>query len=328
MGVVTVDPGAIGADWAYLGTKTPAVLKAHNVTFCTRYITRGNSSKALQWPERDMLLAAGVAITLCWETSATAALGGAAQGRADGIEAAHQATLIGYPIGLAILAAVDTDVVAANSVLVREYLLAFYANCAPYGPGLYGDEDAFALVADYDPVWCLPNALGWSPILRRWFAGLLKIFGFGFKGHIRQGREDTTLGWDYPNVCTKAFPAWGPNKPAAPQPPPVVIPPESPAPIQEDDMSNVLYVSAEPAGIPDHFDAQFFGLSNGRASLWIEWTGSGDDPVVLKRIADHKACGLQVTPVHRADLRNCTLIGPVPPGWSKDPGVDFAKVIG
>jgi hypothetical protein len=73
-----------------------------------RYLSH-KPAKNLSPGERDALHAAGLAVGLVWETTASRTLGGYAAGRADGFEANRQADALGYPKDRAVFYAVDFD---------------------------------------------------------------------------------------------------------------------------------------------------------------------------------------------------------------------------
>lgn len=214
MSTVTIPAGAKGADYAYSSNKTKALFDKYGVVWVDRYVPYGNNIKGMTIAERDYLISIGMPYCLTWETNEGAILGGATQGRVDGLRALIGAQSLQYDPACAIRAAVDTDVYAANKQLCHDYLRAFYAVIYPaYGRGLYGDNDAYQQVADVCEFWKRPNAPGWSNDHNQ-----TQPYGL----NEQQGKQDLTIGWDYPNICIRPFQACtGPHAdvPPAPQNP-------------------------------------------------------------------------------------------------------------
>jgi len=295
-----IQPGELGADYVSTSNKTRDLFTKHGVTFVTRYLKPGTSSYEITAKERDFLFSIGIAITLVFETDINAILGGATQGSIHGRAAAIDAERLEYPHACPIFAAVDTDTYAANATKCEAYLRAFYQASAPWADGLYGDTEAYKLVADRKPVWCKPNAGGWDAD-RAARAG----------AHILQGREDKTLGWDYPNVCVHPFTAWtglGADKPTTIHPPTTTATPA--IPLEDHDMANIGIIHLDDADAV--FVGTFVGPIDGPRFLDLHWIHDN----ASQRIADgHIAAGATVfggehpTPgaarLHKADLRHC-----------------------
>lgn len=122
-------------DWGR-GTVDITQLHDNGIVGICRYLSN-SPGKNLRVSERDAALALGMDIVLIWESAAARALTGAAAGHLDGLTAAQQAAVIGYPKGATIFAAVDTD---TTWRAVEPYLRAFGAavGAAGYLGDLYG----------------------------------------------------------------------------------------------------------------------------------------------------------------------------------------------
>lgn len=299
-----IQPGEIGADYVGTTNKTRDLFTKSGITFVTRYVKPGHSAYEIVAPERDRLFSWGIAITIVFETHERAIYGGAHQGQIDGYLARLDCEELGYPHACPIFAAVDTDVVKANSDLCNEYLRAFYIASAPYVDGGYFDTEGFKLVADRRPIWCKPNAGGWDgdPTLRPFC-------------HIWQGRQDLTIGWDYPNRVQHPFTAWtglGADKPDTVHAPTETTKPAPLPPHIEpgDDMANIGVVHLEDADA--EFIAIYVGPIDGPRILDLHWIRDA----ATQALADaHVAAGATVfggpspTPgaarLVKANLRNC-----------------------
>jgi hypothetical protein len=115
---------------------------AKGARFCCRYL------KNLSPAEITALHAAGLAIVLIWETTATRALAGALAGTVDGHLAAGQAIALGVPLRatVAIYATADFDVTEAQQGAVMAYLDAFDATVGySYRTGAYANGAICAL---------------------------------------------------------------------------------------------------------------------------------------------------------------------------------------
>ena len=151
------------------GPIAPAALLAAGVTDVCRYLAplgRGDWKRIKAGEYRD-LLAAGLRVTLVWESYATDWLGGAAAGREHGVEAGRQATDLGYPPGATVFGSCDFDLAAADWPACRDYVAAFAAalHAAGYRPGVYGPWDALQRCADADLVevfWQAGMSRAWS----------------------------------------------------------------------------------------------------------------------------------------------------------------------
>lgn len=87
-------------------------------------------------------------------------------------------------------------------------------------------------------------------------------------------------------------------------------------------VSDVAIALLSPSDDP----ARFFAVVSAQgAAISAQWTGPGDDPKVQARILAETQAGMTQLPCVRANLINCRIEGPVPPGWSK---ADFSNLPG
>jgi hypothetical protein len=216
--VTTIPPGAKGADYVKLTPEILAWLKANGCTFVSRYIARTTRIGKIITPEEVRTLHAnGIAVALVFEENVGDTNGGAARGFANGQWSRQFALELGYPAGLPLSAAADTDIYSGNIDAAVAYMEAFRTGLAPtYKLGMYADADLGRRVP-CDRL-CIPNAKGWSrSFWQRVAAGL----PWGLDVHILQGRAIYPPGVD-PLTVYKAFDAWLPT-PDPPKPPPTPI---------------------------------------------------------------------------------------------------------
>lgn len=110
----------IGFD--YTERIAPAALKAAGCVVAFRYLSNPGWPKNLAKAEADELLAAGIAIVLNYETSATFMLGGYGAGQACARSARAQANALGAPFTTRIYYSADFDVTAAQVSIVMAFL--------------------------------------------------------------------------------------------------------------------------------------------------------------------------------------------------------------
>lgn len=159
---------ALAVDYAS-GPIAPTALLAAGVTDVCRYLAplgRGDWKRIKVGEYRD-LLAAGLRVTLVWESYATDWLGGGAAGREHGVEAGRQATDLGYPAGATVFGSCDFDLAATEWPACRDYVAAFAAalHAGGYRPGVYGPWDALQRCADAGLVavfWQAGMSRAWS----------------------------------------------------------------------------------------------------------------------------------------------------------------------
>lgn len=163
--VVVPEPTAPTKNGLYLGLDaleilTPFIskIKAAEISFVMRYLKNLSKAEAQALSDADLLIGA------IFETTATRAFGGTANGSVDGKTAFLQAQALGMPKGSAIFATVDEDVTPENMDAVINYFAAFDAAIWPtYSIGGYACGNALTQLRLHglvDP-W-LAGAMGWS----------------------------------------------------------------------------------------------------------------------------------------------------------------------
>ena len=314
---VTVQPGTPGADYAARTTRAAiAVLHAAMVGYVVRYICGDPSNrKTLTIGERALLWAAGFGIVLVFERSEKRPLTGAAGGRADGLLAARDVQLLGYPADrVALLVAFDIDVMASNRSVCVAYWFAF---AAAYRSilgstalvGEYGDWDMIDALGDASDLHWQPNASFWSSVWRgRW------IFRLHPLAHVRQRRTVNAPGLSYdPNETLRPFPVWYPTPDD-----PITTPTPAPTPL-EDDMAKHYKV--------DDGDIAEFAVAGGSA-VWIK-NGKHRDQLIIGELLEDRP-GRKPRTCSRAYLKNLQKVGPAPtypPGYTgpRTTALDFAN---
>lgn len=182
----------------YAGTPPSATaIAACGYRGVIRYLSH-TPSKNLSASERDRLLAAGLSISLVWETTANRASQGIDAGRVDAMDAFGQASQLGYPAGCPIFYAVDYD---ADPDAVLPYFQGAAQVSTTYPVGVYGgirvvDELLQHGVCTY----------GWQTVA--WSHGQISQLA-----HLYQ-RLKPTIGCpqlgDYDeDLLLKPFPLWG-----------------------------------------------------------------------------------------------------------------------
>lgn len=106
--------------------------------YAIRYCVPESYAKALTKAETNAILDAGLALGLCWETTASRAKNGAAAGLADGRSAKECAETLGAPEETIIWFAVDYEAPKADLDRIAGYMVAAAVACRPYPLGIYG----------------------------------------------------------------------------------------------------------------------------------------------------------------------------------------------
>lgn len=129
---------------AKITAKTAKILRAEGYSFVVRYLvpnSGGTAWKALTASEAKDILDAGLAIMLCWETTASRVKGGAVFGEEDARQARKLAEEMGIPTGTVIYFAADYNVPESDYAAVDAYLDAAMTASGLYIVGLYGHEN-------------------------------------------------------------------------------------------------------------------------------------------------------------------------------------------
>lgn len=210
--MMVASPGQKGADYA--ARLDPAKVAALGYRFVVRYINGSTDHwKVLTPRERDAIHAAGLGLMCVWETTASRPLSGAAGGRQDGWRAAVDLDRLGCPRNIAVLAAVDIDVTAANLRQVVAYLEGF-RDAVGRPAGVYGDFDVIDAVKGWSAVNWQANARWWSRHPNSPPDTPLRVHP---AAHMRQYLPTTTPAGELdPNVCLRPVRFWHPNPPTPP----------------------------------------------------------------------------------------------------------------
>ncbi len=282
--VATVTAGWRGVDYSF-GRPDPVELRRLGYRFAVRYISPTVSNpKNVTAAEIAALHAAGVGVLLVWESTATRPFAGAAAGAADGKASAAWCSRLGYPSGVPVMAAVDTDVTASTLAKVLAYLDAFAAEVAPWPLGVYADTDVIEAMAGR-------SVLNWKPNARAWSTKPSSLV------HVQQHASTSLAGAVVDtNTALRPFPVWLPSSDPTP-----IIPPT-----EEADMRPRLIK-------PDGDAAQF--VTDGVHAVWAV---SGPVIAAMQGAGVWDTAPVQTVP--RAALKALTLVGPEPDYSAGDGG--------
>ena len=143
---------SFGIDYAW-SRPTITAMKAAGVEFVCRYLSYDTTGKNISPAEAQTLRAAGMALILVWETSASRALVGMGAGQADATAALSQARSVGLPDDRPIFFAVDFDASATDQAKINDYFSGVASVIGHNRTGMYG---------------------GYGPISRAFDAGKIK----------------------------------------------------------------------------------------------------------------------------------------------------------
>lgn len=148
---------------ARIGADAAKKLKAEGVSFVGRYLGPESWGKTITKPEADALRDAGLAILLCYETTANRMREGAGAGEYDGLNALRYAQALSVPQGTTIFFACDYNAPMADWILLESYVKAAQAalGCA-YTAGVYGPEKVVSFLSERgvcDRFW---QCVAWS----------------------------------------------------------------------------------------------------------------------------------------------------------------------
>lgn len=191
-----------GCDYAF-GRLDATALHGAGLGFVCRYLSP-DTGKNLTAAEAAELHAAGVSIVLVWEGSGTAALGGKAQGNADGKEALRQAEALGVPRNVPIYFAVDFDPLSSQLPAIGEYFQGVGAILGAHRVGVYGGYTTVGAILNEKLATFAWQTLAWS-------AGRVQPHA-----HIYQysnGHTIAGVGVDFDRALVSSFGQWAPAKP-------------------------------------------------------------------------------------------------------------------
>lgn len=285
----------LGCDYSShpAGRPSVAALKAEGIQFAVRYVSY-SSWKNMTKAEADRLRNGGIAVVTNWETSTGAMRNGYNLGVKSAQEANRQHLALGGDPHAPIYFSHDEDPAAGMSG-VMEFLDGCAAVIGRSRVGLYGGYKAIQMAADGDRARWFWQTLAW-------------MYGRGWhpKVHIRQ----TGFNWivDGTNLDKNwaQFPNYGQWYARVPDVADVaeardeiiVISEPEPEPSQEDElMLSILQCSDA--------DAAFLAYTVKGVAAQVEWA----DRDTYDRFS---TAGVGVQTVSRAQLRGCTLLGPLP----------------
>ena len=139
-----------------------AKLRQNGVGFVCRYIGPESWGKTITAEEIKILRDAGVAIMLCFESTASRMKGGARAGAEDAVTARNCAAALGVPAGTVIYFACDYDAPAADFASIEAYLRAAAMNIEQYGVGLYGGERTISAMSERGACFYFWQCVAWS----------------------------------------------------------------------------------------------------------------------------------------------------------------------
>lgn len=139
-----------------------AKLRENGVSFVCRYIGPESWGKTITRDEVAILHDAGLAILLCFETSAARMRGGARAGAEDGFVARQAAEELGCPSGTVIFFAADWDVQPGELPACEAYLRTAGYNTEQFGVGCYGGERVTSTMSERGACYYFWQCCAWS----------------------------------------------------------------------------------------------------------------------------------------------------------------------
>ncbi len=139
------------------------ILREMGFAFAGRYLGPEPWGKTITRGEADGLLAAGLSILLCYETSANRMRGGAGAGEIDGLNARSYAQDLGLPQGATIYFACDYNAPNGDLILIESYIRAAQAALGGvYEAGCYGPEKVVAFLSERGACEKFWQCVAWS----------------------------------------------------------------------------------------------------------------------------------------------------------------------
>lgn len=139
-----------------------AKLRANGVSFAVRYIGPESWGKTITAEEIRTLRDDGLAIMLCFESTANRMKGGARAGAEDAVTARNCALALGIPAGTVIFFACDYDAPSSDYASIEAYLRAAAMNIDQYGVGLYGGERTVSAMSERGACFYFWQCVAWS----------------------------------------------------------------------------------------------------------------------------------------------------------------------
>lgn len=258
--IVTIPAGAEGLDFA--GWRPGAEIAAQS--FVVRYICRRPNPKAVTRAEIDFYHSLGVAVLLVFEQGAGDWQQGAAKGTAQGQLAASEAALLGFPAGLPVLIAFDTNAVAGDvRAIAYGNAAADELNDAGYDFADYADLDVIRVLANRSKLNWLAGARAWSSTAPLYRPETMPGYELV---HVRQTISGSTPNYDN-NVVLRPFPAWLPHEVPDHVERPPAPPATQPAPTRGEDMSFIITGRGQAAIIDAGYATGISGSTLGAATI-------------------------------------------------------------
>lgn len=142
---------------------TAQKLRQEGISFAARYLvpeTGATAWKALSASEAKIIRDAGLALMLCWETTAERVKGGAPAGAEDGLQARDLADAMKVPAGTTIYFACDYDIQEKDIPAAEAYYRAARIAAGKYNAGVYGGlRICTAMKSKMFPLW---QCVAWS----------------------------------------------------------------------------------------------------------------------------------------------------------------------
>jgi peptidoglycan hydrolase-like protein with peptidoglycan-binding domain len=148
-----------GVDYSYSHPTTSGLQQSHK-QFVIRYLSN-DPAKNLSPLEEKILLEKNIDVVLNWEATATAALGGRAQGVLDARTAQVQATALGQPNAV-IYFSVDFEPVASQRTAIVQYFQGVNSVIGLDRTGAYGGYDLIGWLFDDKVIKWGWQTLAWS----------------------------------------------------------------------------------------------------------------------------------------------------------------------
>ena len=194
-------------------------MRENGISFAGRYLGPESWGKTVTKAEADALLAEGVSILLCYETSAERMRGGTAAGTADGANALRYARELGVPVGTCIFFACDYDVPDSDLIRCENYITAAQsAMGGVYEAGCYGPEKIVSFLSDRGDCFKFWQCCAWS----NQFLPVASVRQYAWQGDARSRAMAKKLG-----IAAVDLDAgedlrglWGPSQSAAQTAPP------------------------------------------------------------------------------------------------------------
>lgn len=249
----------LGIDYAW-EHPDPQAIKDAGYSFVVRYLSY-DRSKDLSPQERDALFHVGLGISLVFEAGGQDVLGGSTQGQREGLTAAQQAELLGYPQHFPLFFATDFDEPAADFPINQEYLQAAAA-AGPFSVGPYGSLALCNYMISHGV-----SAYAWQT--EAW-SGSSVLPQCNLYQRVKPTKQiaGAAAGSYDENVVIVPFPIWYPGTPVtppAPTPHPAPPPPPPPAPTPSPAHRNVFTPIAVDGA---------FGLHSVKAEQFVSYNGN------------------------------------------------------